>query len=227
MPTSHDSSLHPAVPYVVPFAVFMVLLSLSSYLTGLGTAEYPIRIAILSGVIYYFSRGVLDFRVRQFPLSLGIGLLVFAIWIGPDLLFPNYRTHWLFQNSITGTVKTSLPVALQGSALVLLFRSIRATIIVPIVEELFWRGWMMRWLVDRDFWKVELGTYTTGAMWITAALFASEHGPYWDVGLIAGLLYNWLMVRTKSLADCILAHAVTNGLICVYVLSTGKFQYWM
>jgi membrane protease YdiL (CAAX protease family) len=58
-------------------------------------------------------------------------------------------------------------------------------------------------------------------------LFASEHGAFWDVGLAAGILYNWWMVRTRSLADCILAHAVTNGCLAAYVLAGGHWQYWL
>jgi CAAX prenyl protease-like protein len=84
----------------------------------------------------------------------------------------------------------------------------------------------MRWLVKPDFLNVPLGTYNTQAFWITAALFAAEHGAFWDVGLLAGVIYNWWMVRTKSLGDCILAHAVTNGVLSAYVMLTGQWQYW-
>jgi CAAX prenyl protease-like protein len=99
--------------------------------------------------------------------------------------------------------------------------------LVPILEELFWRGWLMRWLIDTDFQKVPPGTYTPQAFWLVAVLFASEHGPYWEVGLVAGIVYNWWMVRSRSLADCIVAHAVTNGLLAVYVVSGGHWQYWL
>ena len=75
--------------------------------------------------------------------------------------------------------------------------------LVPVLEELFWRGWLMRWLIRPDFEAVRLGTYTHYSFWVTAALFAAEHGPYWDVGLLAGIIYNWWMVRTGRLADCI------------------------
>ena len=84
----------------------------------------------------------------------------------------------------------------------------------------------MRWLINTDFWKVPLGTYRPFAFLLTAVLFASEHGPYWDVGIIAGLIYNWWMVRTKSVGNCILMHAVTNGLLSVYVVWMGQWQYW-
>ncbi len=97
---------------------------------------------------------------------------------------------------------------------------------VPMLEELFWRGWLMRWLISPKFETVPLGAYQAGSFWITAALFASEHGPYWDVGLVAGIAYNWWMIRTRSLADCILAHAVTNGCLCWYVVVTHRWEYW-
>ena len=102
----------------------------------------------------------------------------------------------------------------------------RAVLIVPIVEELFWRAWLMRWLVNPDFKKVALGTFTPLAFWVTAALFASEHGSYWDVGLLTGIIYNLWMIRTKSVADCILMHAVTNGALSAYVIITAQWQYW-
>lgn len=227
LPSSGWAERYPSLPYIIPFASFMTLFALSDYLKVMGQWEYPIRVAILSTIIYVFSRHVLDFRVRSFVATLAVGIAVFAIWIAPDALFPGYREHWLFQNSITGQIKSSVPEEFRGNWLVVAFRLIRATLIVPIVEELFWRAWMMRWLINPDFRKVPLGAYTLSSMVITALLFASEHGPYWEVGLIAGLIYNFWMVRTRSLGDLILAHAVTNGVLSAYVIATGSWQYWM
>lgn len=84
----------------------------------------------------------------------------------------------------------------------------------------------MRWLIKNDFLSVPLGAYARDAFWITAALFGLEHGPYWEVGLLCGIAYNWWMVRTRSLGDCILTHAVTNGILSAYVISGGHWQYW-
>jgi len=84
----------------------------------------------------------------------------------------------------------------------------------------------MRRVISYEFWNVPLGAYTRKAFWITALLFASEHGSYWDVGLVAGVIYNAWMVRTRSLADCILAHSVTNCALAAYVLATGQWAYW-
>lgn len=215
---------NPSLPYVIPFVAFMIFLAAADYLSVLGRWEYPVRVAALSAILFVCSRHVVDLRVRN-PIGTAVlGIAVFAIWIAPDLLF-NYREHWLLQNSVTGKVQSSIQPEFRNDALVLFFRVIRAAILVPIIEELFWRAWLMRWLISPDFRTVALGTYVPFAFFGTAVLFAVEHGPYWEVGLVAGLLYNWWMVRTRSLGDCILAHAITNAALCAFVIATGSWHY--
>lgn len=218
---------HPALPYVVPFGAFLVFLALQDYVPLSPRWGQPLRVFLLGAILWIFSRRVIDLRIRQVLGSVAIGVLVFAVWIGPDLLWPGYREHWLFQNSVTGRIKLSIPSETRGDWIVLAFRTIRAVILVPIIEELFWRMWLMRWLVSERFQEVKPGAYTPRSFWIIAALFAAEHGPYWEVGLIAGVVYNCWMIRTQSLGDCVLAHAITNACLCWYVLAAGQWQYWM
>lgn len=151
---------------------------------------------------------------------------MFAIWIAPDYIFPGFRNGALFSNSIVGHVHSSIPSDDLHSPWVLSWRTARAFFIVPLVEELFWRAWLMRWLINNDFRRVPLGTYAAVSFWLTAILFASEHGPYWDVGLAAGIIYNAWMIRTKSVADCVLAHAVTNGVLSAFTIAASQWQYW-
>jgi hypothetical protein len=187
---------------------------------------YPARFLAVLLTIGMVSRPVLRFRAG-FPLaSMGIGIAVFLIWIGPDFLL-GYRHHWLFDNSFTGAPASSIGPALRRNVVFVVLRVAASVALVPVLEELFWRGWLMRWLIAKDFRKVPLGTYAPAAFWIVAVLFASEHGPYWEVGLAAGIVYNWWIVHTRNLADCMLAHAVTNALLSVYVLTTGQWQYWL
>jgi CAAX prenyl protease-like protein len=218
---------HPSLAYVVPFVVFLALLALQRYIPLDPRVELPLRLVILAAVLWAFSRDIIELRSKQLAASTGIGIAVFVLWILPDQLFPNYRQHWLFQNALTGALESSLPLDARLDPLVLAYRSIRAVALVPIIEELFWRAWLMRWLISPKFQKVRLGTYSAEAFWIVAILFATEHGPYWDVGLAAGIIYNAWMVRTRSLGDCILAHAVTNAALCGYVIATHKWEYWL
>ncbi len=215
-------------PYVLPFATLILLLAVGAHVGLRPPFAYPIRTLAVLAVLLVFSRGVIAFRPAQAIWSVVLGIAVFVIWILPDLLFPGYRHHWLFENALTGAASGSLPpAAVRGSLWYLCFRVGGAALLVPVVEELFWRAWFMRWLISPDIAKVPMGKYSAQAFWITAVLFASEHGVFWDVGLAAGILYNWWMIRTRSLADCILAHAVTNGCLAVYVLATGQWQYWL
>lgn len=213
--------------YVVPFAVFAAFLALQAVCALPVRADLVLRTVVLGAVLVFWSRPVIELRPRFTLSSIAVGVIVFVIWVAPDLLFPRYRELWLFRNAVTGMSRGSLPAAALTDPLVLSLRVLRAVVIVPIVEELFWRAWLMRWLISPHFTTVPLGTYARGAFWITALLFASEHGPYWDVGLIAGIIYNWWMVRTKSLADCILMHAVTNALLCAWVIARHQWQYWL
>ncbi|HYO83146.1 MAG TPA: CAAX prenyl protease-related protein [Bryobacteraceae bacterium] len=226
-PAVAGSSSSSSIPYVAPFALFLILLATARYLAFLGEWEFVLRIALLTAALLIFSRQVISFRTQAPVGSVLLGVAVFAIWIAPDTLIPGYRSHWLFQNSITGTTATSIDQALLGSTFVLVLRSLRAVVLVPIIEELFWRAWLLRWLVTHRFATLPLGSWTWSAVVISSLLFASEHGPFWEVGLIAGLAYNWWMIRTKSLGDCILAHAVTNGCLCAWVVYSGNWSYWL
>lgn len=182
---------------------------------------------VVAVVLLLCSRRLLTLRASRLGASLLLGVAVFLIWIGPDLLWSGYRQSVLFQNPLTGTARTGLPAQVRTSAMFLFFRIAGSVVLVPIVEELFWRAWLMRRLISQNFAAVPLGTYAAPAFWITALLFASEHGPYWDVGLLAGIAYNGWMVRTRSLADCILAHAITNACLAAYVLLAGAWDYWL
>ena len=216
----------PSAPYVLPFVLFLVLVAVMSFVAVTPRLDQIIRIVLVGGTLLLVSRGVLDLHVSRWAGSVILGVAVFVLWIGPDLLWAGYRELPIFRNGVIGLHVSSLAEAGRSDPVAIALRFARAALLVPIVEELFWRGWLPRWIVDHDFGKVPLGSYTRAAFWITVALFAVEHGIYWDVGLLAGIAYNWWMRATKSLGDCVLAHAVTNGCLGLYVLLAGRWEYW-
>ena len=219
---------HPAALFVVPFVLFLAFLALDRYLpSGWLEPSYAVRFLVIFAVSILCARRVMTWRLVHFWGSAALGVALFAVWVGPDVLWPAYRESWPFHNSIVGAPKSSLPAGVKASVVFITFRVLSSVVNVPVLEELFWRGWLMRWLIARDFRSIPLGTYTPQSFWLVALLFATEHGPYWDVGLIAGVLFNWWMTRTRSLPDCILMHAVTNGCLAAYVLLTNQWQYWL
>jgi uncharacterized protein len=217
-------NLRPTIGYVAPFATFVGILELEHIIGTPPQVGYPIRVALTLIVLWLVSRPYIQLRPSHPIATIGIGLAVFAIWIGPDAVFPHWH-GWARGFSALSGGGSMLPGLLKDPAF-LIIRAGGSTLLVPIIEELFWRAWVMRWLIHDDFQAIPLGTYVPWAFWVTAALFAAEHGAYWDVGLAAGAIYNWWMVRSKSLADCILAHAVTNGTLAVYVIISGAWQFW-
>lgn len=187
-----------------------------------------LRFGVSMAAIFTVSLVPLRGRPSKPLASVFVGIVVFLIWIGPDLIAPWWRHLVLFDNSVVGHPAAGTPPEIRHDAFFLSFRIAISVIAVPILEELFWRGWLMRWLIDsKDFERVKLGTFAPAAFWITALLFASEHGSFWDVGLAAGIIYNWWMTRTRNLWDCIVAHAVTNAVLAGWVVLAGQWQYWL
>jgi len=212
--------------WVGPFAVFMVWLALDKYLPIANPAKELLRDGVLIAAIFGFARRLVPTTAPYWLSSIGLGLAVFVVWIAPDALIPGWRSQWLFQNSVTGHITTSIPPA-ELTPLMLALRLGRAALLVPIIEELFWRGWLPRWLQNSQFARIPLGQYTSFAFWTSAVLFAAEHGPFWEVGLVCGIIYNWWMRRTRSLGDLMLVHGVTNLALSVYVIATGRWTFWM
>lgn len=214
------------VAWVGPFAVFIAWIAIDKILPLANPAKEIVRDAVVAASILVFSRHLLPKSAPHWLASIGVGLAVFVLWIAPDTLFPGWRSHALFQNSVTGHITISIPEG-ELTPLMLVLRTMRATLLVPVLEELFWRGWLARWMQDTEFFKVPLGTFTPVAFWATAALFATEHGPFWEVGLLCGIIYNLWMRKTRSLGDLMLTHATTNLALSVFVIVGRRWMYWM
>jgi CAAX prenyl protease-like protein len=216
---------YPSLGYLAPFLTVLLLLAIPKPAIFVYW-EWPVQVLLVAAVGFLTWPAGVSLQPSHWLPSIAIGAAVFCLWIAPEAMNSHYRHSPLFSNAIIGQVGSSLRPEALKSSWVLFWRTVRASTVVPLAEELFWRAWLMRWLIDKDFQKVPLGTYRPFAFWITALLFAAEHGPYWDVGLITGVIYNFWMIRSKSLGDCILMHAVTNLLLSIYVMAYGQWQYW-
>lgn len=216
----------PWVPWAAPFLVYILVLASPGVLHLQPAANHVLRLLLVLPLLLLCSRKLFAWKVVQPAASALLGVAVFVVWVGPDALFPGYRSHWLYSNSLLGQYDPSAGVSAQAGPWFLALRVAVSVLLVPVVEELFWRGFLMRILIRNDFRQVTVGAWQRDAFWITAVLFALEHGVFWDVGLAAGAAYGWWVVRTRSLPDVILAHAVTNGLLAWYVMGMGRWEFW-
>ena len=117
-----------------------------------------------------------------------------------------------------------MPVALSLTWIAI--RAIASATIVPLAEELAFRGFLMRRLVAADFQAVPYRSVGLGALLTSALAFGLSHGAMWFPGIVAGLLYGWVTVRSGSLGEAVVAHATTNALLAALVLLAGKWQLW-
>jgi CAAX prenyl protease-like protein len=216
----------------LPFAVFMGFIGIDDligFLAGLGLFNievttlyflYPIKTLTIGYLLYRFRKQYHELTFRDLSnlpttmASVGIGLLVFALWIKLD---------WAL-GVPQGFNPTLLPSRTDQITMIS-FRIAGAVLVVPLMEELFWRSFLIRYIIGKNFDSVRLGTFTWASFLITAVLFGLEHD-YVLAGIMAGVFFNLLLYKTRSLAQCVLAHAVTNLTLAIYVVSTGKWQLW-
>ncbi|HEU4775606.1 MAG TPA: CAAX prenyl protease-related protein, partial [Telluria sp.] len=100
-----------------------------------------------------------------------------------------------------------------------------AALVVPVMEELFWRSYLMRWIASARFLQVRPAQLGLRSFVVTVVLFGFEHN-LWLAGIVAGAVYSVLYMRSGTLWSPILAHGVTNGLLGAWIISTGHWTYW-
>ena len=108
----------------------------------------------------------------------------------------------------------------------IVFRALAATTTVPIAEELAFRGFLMRRLTTADFEAIPLSSSTWLGVLVSSVVFGLLHGDRWLAGTLAGLTFALVARRTNRIGDAVVAHAVTNGLLVIWVLYFGQWQYW-
>ncbi len=213
------------VPYLVPMLTFLLLTYLEGYLPG--PAWYPpvyaAKVLIVAIVAWYFRSNWSDLTpmpsVSSLLLATMVGLIVFVLWVRLD--------GWYPELSFLGKRTGFDPSALRGSWkwAFLVIRLTGLVLLVPLIEELFWRSFLVRWVIDPDFWKVPIGRMTPLAAGVTSVLFAFSH-PEWLPALLTGLLWAWLLWQTGSLSACVLSHSVANLALGLHVLATKEWKYW-
>ncbi len=232
-----------AVPFVAPLFLFMVFLAVEGWFPGHHYLLYPVVTVIVAASLAYFWRALPPMVPTAALGSTVVGVLGVALWVGLDpwamrfdiALEQNYNSavsaiglgSWRTELDVVhpaGVDPFQLYPAVEAWVL-FAFRLAGISICVPIMEELFWRGFLMRWLIREDFAAVPLGTYQPFSFWVTTALFASVHGTEWPLGVVVGVLYGAWFVRTKSLGNVMLAHGVTNFLLAIYCLASGDWHF--
>ena len=220
-------------PRLLPFAAYLGFLGIELSPWGSGGSDgsgqayvwlYPVKIAVVSALLawcwshYTELRGELVRNAKEAVIIVLVGLLTYLAWVHMDW-------SWAMQGDGKGAgydpfrAGDHLGVFLAG------VRLFGAAVVVPIMEELFWRSFLIRYLISSKFEAIPLGTVTPFSCVATVVLFGLEHD-LWLAGMLAGVAYTGLLVYTKRLWPCVLAHAVTNLALGIHVLATHEWKWW-
>ena len=219
----------PAVARALPFAVFIGLMAAESWLAAQLTGVidprwlYGIRAALVAGLLFVFLPSFMELTsarrpsIREVGLALAAGLFVLAVWLLLDsgIFVLGQSGSGFDPRTADGSIDWSLA----------LMRLAGAALVVPLMEELFWRSLVMRWLEDADFLTVNPVRVGLRAVLLSSIVFGLEHSQ-WAAGMLAGLVYGWLYVRSGNLWVPVAAHAVTNAGLGIWVLATGAWYFW-
>jgi hypothetical protein len=218
-----DQETRSFIRYIAPSVVFGVATLLEDHVSHvLYPFVYALKIAAVTGCLLVVRVTLRDIRPSMGVLlpAIVVGLAVFAEWILIDrwLPYPHLGSRAAFNPlaSLHDPLRRTAFLAVRFYGLVL---------VVPVMEELFLRSFVLRFVTDPDFTRVPFGVYSWTAFWTVAGLSALSH-PEWLVAVVASAAYTLLLGRTRSLFACVMAHAVTNCALGIYVLATGSFQYW-
>ena len=205
------------IPYVAPFAVFGTITYAGMIFTVPSGPLYLVKIVLTAYTLYHFRN---DFRyeiVPVFSLSAVLsGVLVFFIWVLPDPLYPHIGASTFTPYDDPSGMNPYLIMAIRLTG---------ASLVVPVMEELFWRSFAMRLMIRSDIKSVPLGTFSRLSFIVVSVAFGFEHHQ-WLVGIAAGMIYAWTLYRSRNLFEPILAHAVTNLMLGVYVIQSGTWSFW-
>lgn len=217
------------IRHIAPFLLWIGLMYLP--LTDVAL-RYALQVAVCLPVFILLRpwRHYPALMIMNLPLAVLVGAGVACIWILPE-------SGWFRQSpDIHGVYLRYFVRGLESGAGALyapercgwpltLIRLGGSALVIAVIEEFFWRGFLLRWMEKTDFLSVDPGKVSWGIFIVTALLFGLEHNR-WLVGLLAGLAYGYLYRRTGDIFAVTAAHVTTNYLLGLYVLTTGAYQFW-
>ncbi|MFO0941256.1 MAG: CAAX prenyl protease-related protein [Pirellulales bacterium] len=224
-----------ALACIVPFAIY---LAGSAWLAKLSTQWYSFAYGLVATVsalsVWYLldrdsRRQLIAPHIRVMP-GIAVGLLGIALWIWlshlhVEQVLATYLPAWMVPADRVGFNPFE---QLDGKVAIIVFlvvRTIGIAIVVPIVEELFWRAFLLRWTIDPDWQKISIGTYSAKSCLIVTLLFTLAH-PEWLAAATYCLLMNGLLYWKRDVWQTIVAHSISNLSLVVYVLMTDNWWLW-
>jgi CAAX prenyl protease-like protein len=212
----------PELARLAPFAVYAVFGFLQGDPSGASRYWFYI-LKTLAGawMLWQVRPFVSEMRWAVSWEAIVVGVGIFALWVGLDGHYPRLSQPDAGANPFLQFG--------QGSALAWFYLVVHIagmSIIVPPIEEIFYRSLVYRYLVKIDFRSMPLGQFHALSFVVTSVVFGLMHPDRWLAGILCGLAYQGLVIRKNRLGDAITAHAITNFLLGGWIVWKGAWSFW-
>ena len=207
---------------------------------------YPLQsVLCLVLLVFWWKHYDFNWSLKSILIGIVMGAVGIGFWLLPTQIYEWFSfgneeevPWWMkrlgvaerrdgFDARMFGADALAFDCAADWTSLTL--RLFRAVVIVSLVEEIFWRGFLMRWLLKPDgaFWGIPFGKPSWLTYGVVTGAFMIAHAPVDYAGAFAfGTIIYLLTIWTKSLGACVVAHAVANALMGWYAVETGKLGLW-
>lgn len=204
----------------LPFAIWVGITALAMGGGNMMFYSYVAKVLVGAWIVWEMRRYIPEVRWTVSWQAIVVGIVVFFAWVGLDPFYP--KNHLLMKDTPESIWN---PFARFGESSVIAWtliaiRIFGMTVLVPPIEEAFYRSLVYRYIVKYDFTKVALNHVDGVALVLCALLFGFMHFQ-WLPGIMCGMAYQWLVFRRGHLGDAMTAHAITNFLLGVYVVWKG------
>jgi hypothetical protein len=223
----------PVWSHVLPFVAWLFIMQMLGDPAGW---KYAVRTVLCLGFFIYLKpwRWYSRIELKNLPLAVAVGVAVFFVWIFFETDFmaqwPAIQDGYLKYATQPPWKMPEVDIDLAyapetcGWSLTII-RILGSACVIAVIEEFFWRGFLYRWLIKEDFLPVDLGTWHTKMFIIVCLFFGLEHFR-WFVGILAGVAYGWMAIRTRDVWAVSVAHGITNLLLGLYVVWADKYLFW-
>ncbi|MFM1768122.1 MAG: hypothetical protein RJA22_651 [Verrucomicrobiota bacterium] len=219
----------PLVARVAPFLLFVILTFAQGSLGATGPYWlYLLKTVLGVAMLIAVWPAVAEMRWTLSWEGVVTGVAVFGLWVGLDPLCERLGWSGSYPKMDLGEPWNPFRVCGEGSALAWMFVAVRlagSSMVVPMLEEVFYRSFLYRYAEKADFLSVPLGRFLPRPFLIASVIFALAHRE-WLAALLCAFAYQGLVCWKKRLGDAMTAHAVTNLLLGLAVVYRGQWQFW-
>lgn len=209
-------TVNPTAAYLLPFVLVLVAGVISRASSAGFETWYGLRLPAAAIALAFCRRRLLALDWRCGWRGIAVGTAVFVLWLAAARI----SLH-----------PAAMPAALAGMSAPtrvawITVRAATAILVVPVVEELAYRGYLLRRLVAADFEAVPWASAGWGPLVLSAVAFAVMHDALWWPALGAGIAYGLVVTRSGRFGEAVVAHATTNALLALWVLGFGEWRLW-